>query len=79
MNGIPFNKVLRACGEILVAIAMKNKTLPKQIELLLTSALCCLLIASTQAATPKKLLVVTVTKGFRHSSIPTAEKNDRIQ
>src|SRR4051812_14371740 len=23
---------------------------------------------------PKKLLVVTVTKGFRHSSIPTAEK-----
>src|ERR1051325_7903840 len=28
---------------------------------------------STEAA-PKKLLVVTVTKGFRHSSIPTAEK-----
>jgi type 1 glutamine amidotransferase len=26
------------------------------------------------AATPKKVLVVTVTKGFRHSSIPTAEK-----
>src|SRR6266853_6646508 len=25
-------------------------------------------------AAPKKLLVVTVTKGFRHSSIPTAEK-----
>jgi uncharacterized protein len=30
-------------------------------------------IASAKAA-PKKLLVVTVTKGFRHSSIPTAEK-----
>src|SRR5438046_677984 len=29
--------------------------------------------ASAQAA-PKKVLVVTVTKGFRHSSIPTAEK-----
>lgn len=30
---------------------------------------------SAQAAdSPKKLLVVTVTKGFRHSSIPTAEK-----
>jgi uncharacterized protein len=29
----------------------------------------------TQAAdAPKKILVVTVTKGFRHSSIPTAEK-----
>jgi hypothetical protein len=27
-----------------------------------------------QAQTPKKLLVVTVTKGFRHSSIPTAEQ-----
>jgi type 1 glutamine amidotransferase len=26
------------------------------------------------AQTPKKLLVVTVTKGFRHDSIPTAEK-----
>jgi type 1 glutamine amidotransferase len=31
------------------------------------------LVASAQAA-PKKLLVVTVTKGFRHSSIGTAEK-----
>ena len=74
MNGIPFNRVLRACDEILVAITMKNKTLPKLIELLLTPAVFCLLIASPQAATPKKLLVVTVTKGFRHSSIPTAEK-----
>jgi uncharacterized protein len=27
-----------------------------------------------EAATPKKLLVVTVTKGFRHESIPTAER-----
>src|SRR5215469_5599871 len=27
-----------------------------------------------QAATPKKVLVVTTTTGFRHSSIPTAEK-----
>jgi len=31
------------------------------------------LAVSAQAA-PKKVLVVTVTKGFRHSSIPTAEK-----
>src|SRR5437868_15382977 len=30
--------------------------------------------ASPGFAAPKKLLVVTVTKGFRHSSIPTAEK-----
>src|SRR6266853_476490 len=74
MNGIPFNKVLRARDEILLAITMKNKTLPKLIELLLTPAVFCLLIATAQAATPKKLLVVTVTKGYRHSSIPTAEK-----
>ena len=53
---------------------MKNKTLPKLIELLLIPLVFCLLIASAQAATPKTLLVVTVTKGFRHSSIPTAEK-----
>ena len=31
------------------------------------------LTAPAQAA-PKKVLVVTVTLGFRHSSIPTAEK-----
>src|SRR5438477_3038694 len=36
--------------------------------------LCCAFDFSTQAATPRKLLVVSVTKGFRHSSIPTAEK-----
>src|SRR5436190_20010975 len=52
---------------------MKNKTLPTLIKLL-TLVLFLLVIASAQAATPKKLLVVTVTKGFRHSSIPTAEK-----
>src|SRR6266446_1460640 len=57
-----------------VAIIMKNKTLPKLLELLLTPVVICFLIASAQAATPKKLLVVTLTKGFRHSSIPTAEK-----
>src|SRR6266540_372697 len=53
---------------------MKNKTLSKLIELLLAPAISCLLIASAQAATPKKVLVVTVTKGFPHPSIPTAEK-----
>jgi uncharacterized protein len=56
-----------------MAITMKIKTLPTLIKLL-TLVVFCLLIASPQAATPKKLLVVTVTKGFRHSSIPTAEK-----
>ena len=35
-------------------------------------AIACLAGASIEAAS-KNLLVVTVTKGFRHSSIPTAE------
>jgi type 1 glutamine amidotransferase len=33
-----------------------------------------LILPANAADTPKKMLVVTVTKGFRHSSIPTAEK-----
>src|SRR5271169_2267250 len=32
------------------------------------------LLAASLHAEPKKLLVVTTTTGFRHSSIPTAEK-----
>src|SRR6266404_5477391 len=36
---------------------------------------CCMFGSACLAqAAPKKLLVVTVTKGFRHTSIPTAEK-----
>src|SRR5687768_7401647 len=31
-------------------------------------------VGSAEAKAPKKMLVVTVTKGFRHSSIATAEK-----
>ncbi len=51
---------------------MKNPVLQFSIAALL--ALSCLLAVSIRAATPKKLLVVSVTKGFRHSSIPVAEK-----
>ena len=40
---------------------------------LFTLALVALTAAALQAA-PKKLLVVTTTTGYRHSSIPTAEK-----
>ena len=35
---------------------------------------CAFAVAPSAQAAPKKVLVVTVTKGFRHSSIPTAEK-----
>src|SRR4051794_2953975 len=43
-------------------------------------ALCCILLCGCHGTSmhhegaPKKVLVVTVTKGFRHSSISTAEK-----
>jgi type 1 glutamine amidotransferase len=58
---------------------MKTMNITVLGNLLLAGALalcspgCCATHAADQA-TPKKLLVVTVTKGFRHSSIPTAEK-----
>jgi len=39
-----------------------------------TLLICGLGFLSEAAAAPKKVLVVTVTKGFRHSSIPVAEK-----
>jgi uncharacterized protein len=38
------------------------------------ATLLVLNITLSTAAEPKRVLVVTVTKGFRHSSIPTAEK-----
>jgi uncharacterized protein len=41
---------------------------------LLMGAALVLPAAATRAQSPKKVLVVTVTKGFRHSSIPTAMK-----
>src|SRR5437899_2780285 len=51
-------------------------TFPKMIKAL---SLClCMAFAAglglSASGAPKKVLVVTVTKGFRHSSIPTAEK-----
>jgi type 1 glutamine amidotransferase len=42
-------------------------------KILSTLLVAALAVTSLQAA-PKKLLVVTTTTGFRHSSIPTAEK-----
>jgi uncharacterized protein len=41
---------------------------------ILSTILIALLSASILQAAPKKLLVVTVTTGFRHDSIPTMEK-----
>jgi type 1 glutamine amidotransferase len=55
--------------------------MPKQTNWILRSWLIAGLLASltiapkqTFAGEPRRLLVVTVTKGFHHSSIPTAEK-----
>src|ERR1039458_4382738 len=43
-------------------------------SILVAVALLSPLLLPANAAEPKKLLVVTTTTGFRHSSIPTAEK-----
>jgi hypothetical protein len=41
---------------------------------IITTLLVTLLAVTSLHAAPKKLLLVTVTTGFRHSSIPTLEK-----
>src|SRR6266571_9033776 len=55
---------------------MKSFNLSRLGRLLSLIMTICVTFAfvSPGAAAPKKVLVVTVTKGFRHSSIPTAEK-----
>src|SRR5258707_2237669 len=54
---------------------MKIMNLSLSGSLLCAGLLACTIgFTSLAQAAPKKVLVVTVTKGFRHSSIPTAEK-----
>ncbi len=53
---------------------MKRKNSGRVCVAVWVSLAAILFAALAQAQTPKKVLVVTVTKGFRHSSIPTAEK-----
>jgi type 1 glutamine amidotransferase len=55
---------------------MKTLDIALSGKLLLAGILlgCTFGSASSAQAAPKRVLVVTVTKGFRHSSIPTAEK-----
>src|SRR6266436_4645222 len=52
----------------------KNRFQPSRFLLPLIVASGTLFFLCPALAAPKKVLVVTVTKGFRHSSIPTAEK-----
>lgn len=49
----------------------------RTLTLLLTAAFLSTLAPILRAAEPKKIIVVTVTTGFRHSSIPDAEKTLR--
>lgn len=51
-----------------------NSTLLSTSLLLAGLFLCALGFTSAAQAAPKRVLVVTTTTGFRHSSIPTAEK-----
>jgi type 1 glutamine amidotransferase len=50
------------------------KTPYRLLHTLCLAVLLAIAFVMPAVAAPKKLLVVTVTKGFRHSSIPTAEK-----
>src|ERR1044071_3613514 len=71
MNFMSRNSV--STDRIRTSRTMKTASLFGQLltALVLTLSLA---LADAPKAAPKKLLVVTVTKGFRHSSIPTAEK-----
>jgi type 1 glutamine amidotransferase len=53
---------------------MNPETFPKNKMKTLTALLLVMLATVSLHAAPKKLLVVTTTTGFRHSSIPTLEK-----
>jgi len=55
---------------------MKTLDIARSGKLLLAGILfgCAFGLAAPAQAAPKKVLVVTTTKGFRHSSIPTAER-----
>jgi len=53
---------------------MKTMNMIRSSKFFLATALCAAAFVLPTQAAPKKVLVVTVTKGFRHDSIPTAEK-----
>jgi type 1 glutamine amidotransferase len=78
MNFIMVKRVSRFTNTWAVAqlIYMKTFEIALSGRLFLAGILagCTFGYAAPAQAAPKKVLVVTVTKGFRHSSIPTAEK-----
>ena len=75
MNLMPV-KTVSSSGYWVDAYFMKMTNLVLSGKLLSVAVLVAgaLSVGPSAQAAPKKVLVVTVTKGFRHSSIPTAEK-----
>lgn len=72
MNFIPRELVSSLSDVVWVSESlMKIMRFASSLSLLLGG---CLLMSVPAQAAPKNVLVVTTTKGFRHSSIPTAEK-----
>src|SRR6266481_2054765 len=61
-------------GLVSIELMKKNRIVSKLAVAALATGLALLGSVANSWAAPKKVLVVTVTKGFRHSSIPTAEK-----
>ena len=73
MNAFPLRTVCR-CAKVTSSTVADTVPVPRP-RMKLRILTSCLLAAGvfTAAAAPKKLILVTATKGFRHSSIPTAE------
>ena len=66
---------MRRIAQHLAAYIHSADPLAAASNLIAVLAIClCALAVPAQAKAPKKVLVVTVTVGFPHSSVPTAEK-----
>lgn len=80
MNSMPESSVLNSAGfELALKTKPNQMTIHHHFSFLTVASLAgTLLVAgvasSSHAAEPKRALVVTTTVGFRHDSIPTAEK-----
>jgi hypothetical protein len=70
----PFAGTLRVTDSGLMKTFNQFHTMRALVRNLMWVTVSLLAAGLLEAQAPKKLLVVTVTKGFRHSSIPTAEK-----
>ena len=74
MPAVPNQSENKSCGLRRPFRKSMNKIIAAGLKSLVLGGLVVGLALPVAAQTPKKVLVVTTTLGFRHSSIPTAEK-----